>query len=60
MYFSRLYKKKNPFDIHPINLYLHEKIKASPLDYFDNTKNEVVVRLHSIDYGILFLFLETL
>ena len=45
MYFSRPYKK-NPLDIHFINLYLHEKIKASPLWYFDSIKNKVTVGLY--------------
>ena len=47
--------KKNPFDIHPIGLYLHEKITASPLCYFDSIKNEVIVRLDSIQYGNRFV-----
>ena len=38
--------KKNPFDIHPIGLYLQEKITASP---------EVIVRLDSIQYGNRFV-----
>ena len=43
--------KKISFDIHPIDLYLHKKIKASPLYYFDRIKNEVIIRLDSIQYG---------
>ena len=51
--------KKNPFGIHPIDPYLHKKIKASPLYYFDSIKNEVIIRLDSIQYRN-FLFLEIL
>ena len=43
-------KKNIAFNIYTIDLYLHEKIKASPLFYFDKTKNEVILRLNNIDY----------
>ena len=49
-------KEKLPFNIYPINLYLHEKIKASPMYYFDKTKNDVITRLDKIEHGN-FLFL---
>ena len=67
MYFSSPYKK-NPLDIHFINLYLHEKIKASPLWYFDSIKNKVTVGLYknkviiglgSIDNGNFFVSRDT-
>ena len=53
MYFSRQYKKI-AFDIHPINLYFHTKIKASSLYYF-----EVIIRLDSIDYSNVFVSRDT-
>ena len=51
--------KKIPFDIHPIDHYLHKKIKASPLSYFDRIKNEVIIRLDSIQYGNFFVSRDT-
>ena len=47
--------QKLPFNIWPINSYLHEKIKASPLYYFDKVKNIVIVRLDKTDYGDFFV-----
>ena len=47
--------KKLSFDIHPINLYLHEKIKASSLYKFHCIKNDVIIRLDSIDSGHFFV-----
>ena len=43
--------KKLPFNIWPVDLYLHEKIKAPPLYYFGKVKNVVMVRLDHIKYG---------
>ena len=40
--------KKIPFNTWPIDLYLHEKIKALPLYYFENIKDVVIVRLDDI------------
>ena len=51
--------KRIPFDIRPMDIYLHEKIKASPFYYFDSIKNEVIIRLDSIDYGNFFVSRDT-
>lgn len=40
-------------------IYLHEKIKVSPLLYFDKIKNEVIVGLDDIEYGDYFYSKET-
>ena len=52
-------KKSIPFNNYLINLCLQEKIKASPLFYFDKMKNEVIVRLDNIDYGDFFISRDT-
>ena len=43
--------KKIPFDINPIDHYLHKKI--------NRIKNEVIIRLDSIQYGIFFVSRDT-
>ena len=37
-----------------MKLYLHGKIKASPIYYFDEVKNGVIIRLDNINYNNFF------
>ena len=51
--------KKLPFNIYAIDIYLYEKIKASPLYYFNKLRTDVIIRLDNIEYGRFFACRET-
>lgn len=53
-------RKEILFSIYPIQIYFHEKIRASLLYHFNEMKNVVVVKLDNTEYGDFFLFLEIL
>lgn len=52
-------KEKLPFNIYPISLYLHEKIKTSSMYYFNKTNNNVIIRFDKIEHGDFFVSKET-
>lgn len=48
-------KEKLPFNIDPIYIYLHKKIKAPPMFYLYKIKNDAIVRLDNMVIFVIFL-----